>query len=64
MHFVGAFLPLAFSALWQSMQIPAVAAGLWNAACALVFIGAVAVVVWQSWQASCADFAAFSVFAA
>jgi hypothetical protein len=44
-HFVGAFLSLALSALWQSMQMPAVAAGLWNAACALVFIGAVAVVL-------------------
>src|SRR4051812_42463615 len=41
------------------MQMPAVAVGLWNAACVLVFIGAVATFVWQSVQFCCgAAFAA------
>ena len=59
----GAFLPLASSALWQSMQMPAVAVGLWNAACSLVFIGGLTMVAWQSVQACCAAVAGWSIAA-
>src|SRR5512142_1586417 len=64
MHLVGAFLPAATSFLWQSMHTPDCAAGLWNAACSFVFIGAVAVLVWQSEHFCCGAVAAFSAFAA
>jgi hypothetical protein len=59
-HFTGALLPLAASVLWQSMQIPAVAVGLWNAACSLVFIGGTAVLVWHAPHACCGAVAGFS----
>ena len=41
------------------MQSPAVAVGLWKAACNLVVTGGVAGLVWQSVQASCGDFGGF-----
>ena len=31
-HFTGVTFPFTFSALWQSMQVPAAAVGLWNTA--------------------------------
>ncbi len=50
MHLVGAFPP---DFLWQSMQVPAAADGLWNAACLPVFIPACGGEVWQDVQAAC-----------
>jgi hypothetical protein len=61
-HFTGAALPLLFSVLWQSMHSPAVAAGLWKAACKFLVTGGVAGLVWQSVHACCGDLSDFSGF--
>jgi hypothetical protein len=59
-HFTGAAFPFAFSALWQPMQVPTDALGLWNAAWSLVFMGDAATFVWQSEQTCCAALLRFS----
>ncbi len=61
MHFVGAFLAWAFCILWQSMQVPDWAVGLWNAPCRPVFIPGRGGFVWQSKQDCWAALAGFSV---
>ena len=55
-------MPLAFSFLWQSMQVPDCALTSWNAACSRVFIGGVAGLMWQSEHACCSAVAGFSGF--
>ena len=59
-HFTGAALPSAFWVLWQVMQSPAVAPGLWKAAGTPIFTGGVGGLVWQSVQACCGDLSGFS----
>ena len=63
-HFTGAALPWLFSVLWQVIHSPAVAVGLWNAACRPVVTGGVGGLVWQSVQASCDDFRGLAGFEA
>ena len=58
LHFSGPF----FWATGQSIQVPFLAIASWNAACALVFIGAVGTFVWQVWRFSCLPLAALAGF--
>ena len=60
MHVVGAFLPSAFAFRWQSMQVPDLAVGLWNAAWVNVFMGGTAGFTWQLRHACCGAEAGFS----
>ena len=62
MQVVGGFFPAAFSFKWQSMHVPDLAIGLWNAACLFVFIPGWGGVVWQSRQACWGAVAGFSGF--